>query len=120
MPATVADIAAGTRPAAIATWQNAAIKARYPTARDGSTEAAIGYSDAIADAQAIADARGSLIGMERRRFVVAVAELLWIDPTLGVPTVRLVDAEQGVDGNFLIARFALDLENETTTLELYG
>ena len=120
MPATAADIAAASRDAATATWSDPTIAARYPTARDGAAEPATGYFDAIADAQTVAAARGALIGVERRRFTVTVAELIWPTVSTGLPTVRLIDAEQGVDGAFLVARIELDLDAETTTYELFG
>ncbi len=120
MPAAPADIAAASREAAIATWTDAAIAARYPSARDGSTTPAPGYCDNIADAQALAAQRGALIGTERRRFSVRVADVVWPDLSAGVPRVRLIDGEQPVDGTFLVARLELDLEAETTAYELFG
>lgn len=124
MPATAADIAAATRDAAFATWQDGAIRTRFLRARDGSTDGgAPGYCDNLADAQALADARGVLIGAPRRRFVVRVQDLLWqlADPaTGGVPTVRLIDAEHSVDADALVTRVELDLEQEMTVLEVWA
>lgn len=120
MPADPNDIGPAIRAAAVATWQNAAIKARYPTARDGQSEPAEGFFDSIADAQTMVDARGALIGVERRRFAVQVDGLSWLDPSTGVPTVTLVDAEQLANGPFLVSRIELDLEAERTSLELFG
>lgn len=120
MPALAADIAAGTRLATISSWSNATIKTRYPNARDGSAEVAEGFFDAATDCDTALTARGALIGTERRRFVVPVGDLLWIDPASGLPTYTLVDVEQAANGAFLLARYELDLEAETTTLELYG
>jgi hypothetical protein len=114
------DIAAGTREAVVATWSNGTIRTRYPSARDGSADPAEGFFDALADAQTVIDARGALIGVERRRFAVTVADLLWIDPAAGLPTMRLVDSEQAVDAPMLVARLSLDLAAETTDLELFG
>lgn len=120
MTATAADIAAATRKAIVSNWSSATIHTRYPNARDGLSSPAEGFFDANADADTALAARGALIGTERRRFTVKVADVIWIDPTAGIPTVTLVDAEQGVSGNFLVARYELDLEAETTTLELFG
>jgi hypothetical protein len=120
MPALADDIAAGTREAVTATWSNPTLHIRYPSARDGSANPAEGFFDAIADAQSAIDARAALIGVERRRFSVKVHDMLWLDPAAGVPTVTLIDGEQAVSGNFLVARFELDLDAETTTLELFG
>ena len=92
MPATPADIAAGSRAAAIATWSDPTIADRYPSARDGSVTPATGYCDNPADAQALIDQRGALIGTERRRFTVSVQDLLWPNPAGGLPSHRLKDA----------------------------
>lgn len=120
MPATVADIGAASRDVMITTWTDAAIAARYPTARDGSLSPAMGYFDAAADAQTIINARGALIGTERRRFAVEVQGVTWPDVSTALPTFALVDAEQSVSGNFLAARFEIDLDDEVTNLELFG
>lgn len=120
MPADFADIAAATRAASIAIWAGGAIAARYPNARDGSVTPATGFFDAIGDAQAAANTRGTLIGAERRRFAVEVQELIWPDVENGVPTMRLIDAEQGADLPCLTARIEIDLDAETTSLELFG
>lgn len=120
MPATAADIAAASRDVAVATWADATIATRYPSARDGSVSPADGYFDDIADAQTVIDARGELIGVERRRFTVVVGDLVWPDLSAGLPQVRLIDTEQSVDAGFLVARVELDLEAETTTYELFG
>ena len=120
MPALDADIAAATRDAAVLTWSNPANAARYPSARDGSIVPATGYFDAAADAQTMANARGALVGVERRRFAVPVHHMIWPTLSTAILQARLIDAEQGVDGVHLVARFELDLEAEATTLELFG
>lgn len=120
MPALPEDIGAASRAVAVATWASPAVAARYPSARDGSITPADGYFDAIADAQTVVVARAVLLGTERRRFAAEVHDLLWPTIEAGVPQLRLIDAEQGVDGGFLAARVELDLEAETSTLELYG
>jgi hypothetical protein len=120
MPALPADIAAASREVAISTWSDAAIAARYPAARDGSVTPAMGYCDNAADAESVIKARGALIGVERRRFAVTVQDLVWPDPASGIPTARLIDGEQRVDGAFLMARVELDLEAETSSFELFG
>jgi hypothetical protein len=99
MSALPADIAAATRDALVITWSNAGVAARYPSARDASVAPATGYFDTAASAQALVDARGMLLGSERRRFTVGVQDLLWPD---------------------LFARVEIDLDAETTTLELFG
>jgi hypothetical protein len=120
MVATPADIAAASRDVVTGVFVNLAITMRYPSARDGSVTPAIGYFDTVADATKVATARGALIGVERRRFAVLVAETVWPEIANGLPQARLVDAEQRVDSTFLVSRVELDLEAETTTYELYG
>lgn len=120
MPATPADIAAASRDVVVATWSDAAIAGRYPSARDGSVQPEDGFFDAIADAQTIINARGMLIGSERRRFETPADGAIWPSDPPEVPQVRLVDSEQGAAVNALAGRFELDLEAETSTFELYG
>lgn len=120
MVARAADIAAGTRAAALEQWRDDAVRARYPSARDGLASPADGYFDEPAHAATAVAARGALLGTERRRFAVVADGLHWPDPAAGVPTVRLVDAEHRADGAFLVARIELDLESETTSYELFG
>lgn len=120
MPATAADIAAASRDVVTATWADATIAGRYPTARDGSADPATGYFDAIADAQTVVNARGALIGTERRRFSVPAYDLVWPTVSTVLPCIALVDAEQGINATHLVARIELDLDAETTTFELLG
>ena len=54
MPADPADIAAASRDAVVASWEGAAVAARYPNARDGLVAPARGFCDAAADAQLLA------------------------------------------------------------------
>lgn len=120
MPALPNDIAAASRDVVTATWADPAIAARYPSARDGSVAPADGYFDAVADAQAVVDARGALIGADRRRFSMIAHDIAWPSVSTALPQVRLVDAEQRADLPCLVARVELDLEAETTTYELFG
>jgi hypothetical protein len=120
MPALPADIAAGTRPAAIETWSDAAIKARYPSARDGGVQPAEGFCDLPANALTIITARAALFGVERRRFRAGVQDLLWPDPASGIPIISLTDAEQAIAGKILPARIELDGEKEATSYEGFG
>jgi hypothetical protein len=118
MPATPADISAGIREARIETWSSATIQGRYPSARNGSDEPAEGFFDAAADAATAIAARGALIGAERRRFAVQSDDVAWLDPSLGLPTVTLIDPEQAVSGAALVCRVEVSLEDETTTFEV--
>lgn len=120
MPADIADIAAASRDAVTATWSSATVAARFPNARDGTVKPATGYCDSVADAQVLVDARGALIGTDRRRFAVDVHELIWPDIEAGLPTLRLIDAEQRADLPCLTARIEIDLDAAATSLELFG
>lgn len=120
MSALPADIAAAIRDAAIAQWSDTAISGRYSSARDALTDPSTGYFDSLTDAVSAISARGALIGVERRRFSVTVHDVLWLDPTSAFPTVSLVDTEQGANASFLVTRVEVDLDAETTTLELFG
>lgn len=118
MTALPADIAAGSRGAQIELLATAAIKTRYPGARDGSEAPAEGFFDVAADAVTALVARGALVGTERRRFKVVVAELIWPDPAVGIPTVTLIDPEQGVSASAMVSRIELNTEEELTIYEV--
>jgi hypothetical protein len=120
MPAIDADIGAASRDVVTATWSDPAIAARHPSARDGTVEAAPGYFDSLADAQAVANQRGALIGAERRRFAVVADAVLAFNPALGLPQARVIDAEQSLDATLLAARIEVDFEQERTSLEVFG
>jgi hypothetical protein len=121
MPALPADVAAATRDALLAEWSDGGLHGRYPSARDGLTDPSTGYFDTLADALVAIAARGALIGVDgRRRFSVVVQDLVFVDPTTGMPCVSLTDAEQSVAATLVLTRIEVDLEAETTTLELFG
>lgn len=121
MPADPADIGPAMRDAAVASWSSATIAARYPSqARDGSLTPSEGYFDSIADAQTMANARGALIGTEARRFGVKAGDLVWPTVSTSVPCFALVDAEQSVNATLIATRIEIDLDAETTTIELFG
>ncbi|ARR54550.1 hypothetical protein HY78_14480 [Rhizorhabdus wittichii DC-6] len=120
MSALPIDIAAAIRDGVTELWESAAIKARYPGARDAGSPASEGFFDEPADAASVAAERGALLGAERRRFTVPVQGPLWIDVTAGLPTYRLIDAGQSADLLCIPARIEIDLENQETILELFG
>jgi len=119
MPAQVSDIAVAIRPARIESVENATLKARYPNARDGSTDPAEGFFDAGADAQTALAQRAVIQSAERRRFGVQAQTLDWPNPGSGLPMPRLIDPEQAVDATGLASRIELDLEAETTGYEVF-
>ncbi|MCK0531447.1 hypothetical protein [Sphingobium agri] len=120
MTALPADIALAIRPAAIADASDAATKARFAGARDNLDSPSQGFFDSTADALDVLTTRFSLLGAVRRRFAVEVQDALLINIEQGVPNFRLVDDEQFVDGATLCARIEVDLENETTSMVLFG
>jgi len=119
MPALPADIAAATREVTVVTWSSADVAARYPSARDGSLQPAEGFFDSAADAQAVINARGALIGVDRRRFAAAMMGAHWPDVAV-LPADRLIDAELRIDATLACARIELDLEAERTSHETWG
>lgn len=119
MPALPSDIAAALRPQMVVSAQDAAIKTRFPSARDGSDDPVEGFFDSATDATAALAQRMALLGTVRRRFVVAVNDVVEVTPGT-VPTHRVIDAEQGLDASLLLSRIEVDLEQETTQLEYLG
>jgi hypothetical protein len=119
MPALPSDIAAALRPQIVVSAEDAAIKSRFPTARDNSKEPAEGFFDSPTDAQSALDQRAALLGAVRRRFVVGVADIFDV-PAGAVPTHRVIDAEQGLDAALLVARIEVDLEQEESKVEYFG
>lgn len=120
MPALAADIGPALRAARIASIADATVRSRFPAARDGRDDPAEGFFDSEADAVAALEQRSGLIGTVRRRFTVSVQQAILPDIAAGVPTWRLIDAEQGVDAPCMVSRIEMDLEQEETTVELFG
>jgi hypothetical protein len=120
MPATPTDIAGASREVAVAAWESATMAARYPSARDASVTPSPGFFDQLNDAQSVINARGLIIGVERRRFAVVAADVVWPAISTAIPQISLIDPEQSVTDRFLAARIELNLDAETTTYELFG
>ncbi len=120
MPANPADISQAIRPARIENWSSDAVKARFPNARDGLASPAEGFFDIAADGATAIAQRAAIFGTERRHFVAEAQDLVWPDPTAGLPLVRLIDPELKVDGNHIPARIELSLEDESTADEVFG
>lgn len=117
MPALPSDIAAALRPQIVVSNEDAAIKARFPNARDNSAEPAEGWFDQRAHAEASVAMRRALVGVARRRFAVAVDDLIEV---AGVETHRVIDGEQVLDAPMMTARFEIDLEAEESKVEYFG
>lgn len=124
MPALSTDVARATRAVIVNIQSSGPVLARQPGARDGTLSPRTGYFDSAADAAVVNAAAFALIGTERRRFSVRVADVIepvaTMDATLVTPTVTLVDASLAVDGPCLIARLQIDDEAGTTSMEVFG
>lgn len=126
MPVTAERRAFITREEAIDTQVDTNVRLRHIGARDTGDEPRVGYWDLLSDATALNSEGFNLLKVERRRFAVTVQGVLDFSPgsdldfTQQVPTVTLVDEEHKADGDFLVTRIELDLDAETTTLELFG
>lgn len=120
MAAISTDIAAAKREAIIVSISDSAIRDRFPNARDGQKAPATGYFDSPDDCAASLARRNALLGTVRRRFAVRVQDVIEPDLSAGLPSWRLVDAEQAVDAVCLVARVECDWEEEATAMELWG
>ena len=118
MPATPANIARALRKARVVTLEDTAVRAAFPDARDQVDDPRPGYFELAADAEAALSMAADLLGKHRRRFIVGLSGEIWLNPADGVPTWRLVDAEYEVDAPGLVTRLEIDMEQETTTVEL--
>ena len=120
MPALVADIQRATRKARVVTLTDSAIQSAYNGARDAIDAPAPGYFETAADASTVLALKQALNGVFKRRYVVNIADEVAVDPLTAVPTWTLTDSETGVAGTVLLTRIEVDLENETTQVEVLG
>jgi hypothetical protein len=120
MPAIPEDIGPALREAAVATWTDDTVRASFPSSKDGAKDPREGFFDAKADAQAVAEAAAIWQGTYRRRFSAVADGEHWLDPSLGVPVVKIYDSETAIAGYALCSRIEVDLDTERTNLELYG
>ena len=118
MPATPANIARALRKARVVTLEDPAVRAAFPDARDQVDDPRPGYFELAADAESALRLSADLLGRPRRRFIVRLADEVWLNPAEGVPTWHLADAELEVDAPGLLTRIEIDMEQETTTVEL--
>lgn len=120
MPALPTDIIRATRRARIVTREDTVIRTRFPAARDQAGTPEPGFFESAADASTVLAIKASLTGSFRRRFAVAIDELVWIDPAAAVPTYLLTEAELGFDGPAMVTRWRIDLNTETAEFEVIG
>lgn len=120
MPALSADIGPALREAVIVTVVDNDLHSRFPGARDQLAAPSEGMFDSQADCATALGQRAALVGVVRRRFAVAIQDVLAFDVEAGVPTHQLVDPEQQLSAAALLCRLEIDDENETTSLEHFG
>lgn len=124
MSATISDIVLATRPNGVTldTQTSPAILARYgASARDNSTSPSKGYFDNVADADVVNAQRFALLGTERLAFqCVAGTAYLILDASQQTTTVTLIDALHGVNRLMLVAAINVNLDDGTTTFQLFG
>lgn len=120
MPARPADIRRATRRSQIVTREDAAIKAQFPHARDQIEQPEPGFFESAADAASALAFKAALAGQFRRRAVVALDDVVEVDPALAIPTWSVSDAETGLSMDVLVTRFEMNCEEESTRFEGIG
>lgn len=120
MAADPADILRATRRVQTVTRTDTGLLDHFPLARDGAANPEPGFFETAEDARAALAIKAGLIGVARRRFLLRLAQEFMIDPLVGVPTATLRDDELAVFDPVLVTRVQLDLENETTMIEVMG
>lgn len=102
---------------------NTAVEALYgDTARD-NIEPLETFFDDPADAQAMADERLALLQVKRSLVTAAIDGTEFaagLDRTSSLPTVRVIDDEQGRNSTALIVGVTIDYNSERATLDTWG
>lgn len=124
MTALPADITAVLRPngVSLSTQSDAAVKAAWPNAIDGSQSPIGGFCDDIADTAALSAERFALLKAPRRRFAVELEGVVSAAlPAAGATAaVGLIDAETAVAQTMLVSRVRIDLDAMRTGIEVFG
>jgi hypothetical protein len=126
MPATPARIAFIAQAYRSVSALDAAIKARYgAAARDTAATPVPTFFDTVADTQAMCDERFALLKADRRKFTVAVGDVLsftgGLDFSQVVPTFTVVDDEKVANlPAALVGIESVDYETGKTTLTVWG
>jgi len=76
--------------------------------------------ETAADATTVLALKADLVGQYRRRFRVDIAGELSVDPLDTIPCWQLVASELGADLPVMLCRVEVDLEAETTAIEVIG
>ena len=125
MPATPARIALISQPTRNVVATAPTMKTLFGSAaRDTATDPVQTFFQTTADAQQAANERISLIGALRRRHAITVDGIENLDYLAAsqthVRTVRVVDAELGVDGLAMVGSLTPDLEQNQITITTWG
>lgn len=124
MPATPARIGFITREFRTATaGPNSTVDTLYGNRARDTKEPIETFFDAESDAQAMANERLTLL--EARRSLVTVSingvdAAAALDPSLTLPTVRVIDDEQDRNSQALVVGIKIDMNTERSTLETWG
>lgn len=120
MSAFPADVQRATRAARIVIDTDTAVQTAFPAARDGLQSPERGYFESAADAATVLAAKAALIGAYRRRFAVSCAGQVIPAPLTEVPSYQLVASELTANLPALLCRIEVDLNSETTAMEVMG
>lgn len=124
MTALPADITAVLRPngVSLATQADAAVKAAWPNAIDGSQGPIGGFCDDIADTAMLNAERFALLKAPRLRFSVELeGVVLTALPAAGATAAAaLTDAETAVAQTMLVSHVRIDLDAMRTGIEVFG
>jgi len=81
------------------------------------------FFDTVADAQAMADERLALLQVQRSIITAAIDQIepaTSLDPSLTLPTVRVIDDEQGRNMPALVVGFGIDMNTDRSVFETWG
>ena len=124
MPAAPSRIGFITQPFRVVTaGPNASVSTLYGNAARDTTEPLETFFDDIADAQAIVNERLALLEVQRSLVTVAIDRVdtaADLDPSLVLPTVRVIDDEQDRNSAALVVGIAIDMSAGRSAIQAWG
>lgn len=99
------------------------VKALHGNLARASDDPVETFFDDEDDAQAVADARQTLLSPDRRRLRMQVADLtdvLALDYIGAVPVATMVDRNRSIDGPALVSEITLDFARQGAVVTLWG
>jgi hypothetical protein len=124
MPATPARIGFITQEYRVATaGPNTAVRALYGNKARTADQPIETFFDTVADAQAMANERLALLEVQRSILTVAIDQIdpaTALDPSLLLPTVRVIDTEQDRNLQALVVGFSIDMNTDRSVFETWG